>query len=145
MVHLNAWSMSGDGRPKSSEGDLTAPVRQGLGSCLEKLHGTTRKLSRGSGEARCLRQRLAAVVGARVARAGGVELVGAKSWVWTVRASVEWSVARPGWLYKCWRSARSGTNRRGRAGWRAPARQLRSSTWHIAFAPVLTLIGFISS
>jgi hypothetical protein len=35
--------------------------------------------------------------------------------------------------------------RRGRAVWRAPARQPWSSTWHIASAPVLTPIGFISS
>jgi hypothetical protein len=41
--------------------------------------------------------------------------------------------------------ARARTARRGRTGWRAPARQPRSSTWHIASAPVLTLIGFISS
>jgi hypothetical protein len=60
-------------------------VRQGLGSCLEKLHGSTWKLYRGSGEARCLRKWLAAVAGARVARAGGVELAGARSWVWEVR------------------------------------------------------------
>jgi hypothetical protein len=130
-------------------------MRQGLGSCLEKLHGSTGKLSRGSGETRCLRKWLAAMAGARVARAGGVELAGAKSWVWTVRASAEWSVTHLGWLYRRGRSARScldrradaraRTARRGRAGWRAPAHQPRSSTWHIASAPVLTPIGFISS
>jgi hypothetical protein len=71
-------------------------VRQGLGSCLAKLHGSTGKLPRGSSETRCLQKWLAAVAGARVARVGGVELAGVKSWVWTVRASAEWSVACPG-------------------------------------------------
>jgi hypothetical protein len=56
-------------------------VRQGLGSCLEKLHGSTGKLSRGSGETRCLRKWQTAVAGARVARVGGVELTRAKSGV----------------------------------------------------------------
>jgi hypothetical protein len=56
-------------------------VRLGLGSCLEKLHGSTGKLSRGSGETRCLRKWLAAVAGAQVARAGDAELAGAKTWV----------------------------------------------------------------
>jgi hypothetical protein len=73
--------MCGGGRPKSGEGDLAAPVRQGFGFCLEKLHDSTGKLSRGSGEASCLQEWLAAVAGARVARAGGIELTGAKSWV----------------------------------------------------------------
>jgi hypothetical protein len=54
-------------------------VRQGLGARLEELHGSMGKLSRGSGEARCLQEWLAAVVDARVARASGVELAGAKS------------------------------------------------------------------
>jgi hypothetical protein len=96
MVYLVARSTCGGGRPKSGEGDPAAPVRQGLGSRLQKLHGFTGKLSRGSGEARCLRKWLATVVGARVAQAGGAVLAGAKSWVGTVRASAEWSVARPG-------------------------------------------------
>jgi hypothetical protein len=100
MVYLVARSTRGGGRPKSGEGDPAAPVRQGLGSCLEKLQGSTGKLSRGSGEARCLREWLAAVAGARVARAGDIELAGAKSWVWEVRRGAEWSVARPGWLYR---------------------------------------------
>jgi hypothetical protein len=34
--------------------DLTVPVGQGLDSCLEKLHGSSGKLSRGLGEARGL-------------------------------------------------------------------------------------------
>jgi hypothetical protein len=54
MVHLVAWSTCGGGRPKSGDGDLVVPVRQGLDPCLEKLHGSTGKLSKGSGEARCL-------------------------------------------------------------------------------------------
>jgi hypothetical protein len=47
------------------------------------------KLSRGSGEARCLWEWLATMVGVRVARASGAELAGAKNWVGTVRASAE--------------------------------------------------------
>jgi hypothetical protein len=126
-------------------------VRQGLGSRLEKLHGSTGKLSRGSGETRCLRKWLAAVAGARV---GGIELAGAKSWVWRVRASVEWSVARPGWLYRRGRGARSGVDQRGCAGAHGSARARGlactgaspwSSMWHIASAPVLMPIGFKSS
>jgi hypothetical protein len=89
MVHLVARSTSGGGRPKSGDGDLAAPVRQCLDPCLEKLHGSTGKLSRGSGEARGLWEWLAAMAGVRVARAGGAELVGAQDWVGTVRASVE--------------------------------------------------------
>jgi hypothetical protein len=54
MVHLVARSTCGGGRPKSIDGDLVVPVRQGLDPCLEKLHGSTRTLSRGSGEARGL-------------------------------------------------------------------------------------------
>jgi hypothetical protein len=48
MVHLVARSMCGGGRPKSSDGDLAVPVRQGLDPCLEKLHDSTGTLSRGS-------------------------------------------------------------------------------------------------
>jgi hypothetical protein len=39
---------------------------------------------------------------------------------------------------------RARVARRRHAGRRAPACQPRSSTWHIASAPVLTLIGFKS-
>jgi hypothetical protein len=52
---------------------------------LEKLHGFTGKLPRGSGEARVLWKWLAVVVGARVARADGAELAGAKDGVWSAR------------------------------------------------------------
>jgi hypothetical protein len=83
MVHLIARSLCGAGRPKSGDGDLTVPVRHGLNPCLEKLHSFSGKLSRGSGEARGLWKRLAAVAGARVARAGGAELAGAKDGVWS--------------------------------------------------------------
>jgi hypothetical protein len=48
MVHLVAWSMCGGGRPKSSDGDLAVPMRQGHDPCLEKLHDSTGTLSRGS-------------------------------------------------------------------------------------------------
>jgi hypothetical protein len=51
-----------------------------------------------------------------VARAGGVELAGAKSWVWIVRASAEWSVVCPGWLYRRGHGTRSGVDRHGRVG-----------------------------
>ena len=68
---------------------------------MEKLNGFTGKPSRGSGKARYLREQLAVVADAQVARAGGAELVGAKSWVGTVRAGAAWSVARLGWLYRC--------------------------------------------
>jgi hypothetical protein len=78
MAHLIAQSTRGGGRPKSGDGDLAVPVRQGFNPCLEKLHGFTRQLPRGSGEARVLWKWLAAVAGAWVARAGGTELAGAK-------------------------------------------------------------------
>jgi hypothetical protein len=57
-------------------------MRQGFDSRLEKLHGSSGKLSKGSVEAEGLWKWLAAVVGVRVARAGGVELAEAKSGVW---------------------------------------------------------------
>ena len=40
MVYLVAWSTRDGGWPNSDEGDPTAPVRQGLGSCLKRLHDT---------------------------------------------------------------------------------------------------------
>jgi hypothetical protein len=89
MVHLVARSTCGGGRPKFGDGDPTAPVRQGLDPCLKKFHGSTGKLSRGSGEARGLRGWLAAMAGIRVAQAGGAELARAKNWVGTMWASVE--------------------------------------------------------
>jgi hypothetical protein len=57
---------------------LTVPVRQGLNPCLEKLYDSSGKLSRGLVEAKGLWKWLAAVAGARVARAGGAEHAGAK-------------------------------------------------------------------
>jgi hypothetical protein len=50
---------------------------------LEKLHGSTGTLSRGSGEARGLWKWLAAMASARVAWTGGAELAGAKDGVGT--------------------------------------------------------------
>jgi hypothetical protein len=79
MVHLVARSTRGGGWLKSDEGDPAAPVRQCLGSSLGKLHGSMGKLSRGLGEAGGRRERLATTAGARVARAGGVELTGARA------------------------------------------------------------------
>jgi hypothetical protein len=89
MVHLIARSMCSCGRPKSDDGDLTVPVGQGLDPCLEKLHGSSGKLSRGSGEARGLWKWLAVVADAQVARAGGAELTGANDGVWSARVCVE--------------------------------------------------------
>jgi hypothetical protein len=100
MVNLVARSTCDVGRPKSGDGDLAVPVRQGLDPCLEKLHGSTGTLSRGSGEARGLWKWLATMVGALVARAGDAELAGAKDEVGTAGVSVEWSVARPRVVFK---------------------------------------------
>jgi hypothetical protein len=83
MVHLVARSTCGGERPKSGDGDLAVTVRQGLDPSLEKLHDSTGTLSRGSGEARGLWKWLAAMAGARVARAGGAELTGAKDGIRT--------------------------------------------------------------
>jgi hypothetical protein len=44
MAHRIARSTRGGGRPKSGEGEFASPVRQCLGSSLEKFHA-----SRGSG------------------------------------------------------------------------------------------------
>jgi hypothetical protein len=85
MDHLIARSTRDGGRPKSDDSDLAVQGRQGLNPCLEKLHGFTGKLPRGSGEARVLWKWLAVVVGARVARADGAELAGAKDGVWSAR------------------------------------------------------------
>jgi hypothetical protein len=100
MVHLVARSTCGGRRPKSSDGDLDVPVRQGLDPCLEKLHSPTETLSRGSGEAWGLWKWLATMAGAWVARAGGAELARAKDRVGTVGVSVGWSVARLGVVFK---------------------------------------------
>jgi hypothetical protein len=48
------------------------------------------------------------MAGARVARAGGAELVGAKDGVGTAEARVEWSVARPGWSLRARASSAEG-------------------------------------
>ena len=55
-------------------------MRQCLGSSLEKLNRVLGKLSKGLVEAKGLWKWLATMTGARVARAGGTELAGAK-WV----------------------------------------------------------------
>jgi hypothetical protein len=47
MVHLIDRSMRSGGWPKSDEGDSASPVRQCLGSSLEKLHSLSGKPSRG--------------------------------------------------------------------------------------------------
>jgi hypothetical protein len=70
--------MRGGGRPKSGDDDLATPVRQGFDLCLEKLHSS-------SVEAKGLWKWLAAAAGARVARAGGAELTGAKDGVGGLR------------------------------------------------------------
>jgi hypothetical protein len=62
---------------------------RGLDSCLEKLHDSLGKLSKGLVEAEGLWKWLATVAGARVARASGAELAGAKVGVWPARVSAE--------------------------------------------------------
>jgi hypothetical protein len=77
--------------------------------------------------------------------AGRGEVAGATGWLWGVRRGAEGVRSRPCCSYRHGRGARSGMDRCGRAGRRAPTRQPRSRTWHIASAPVLTPIGFKSS
>jgi hypothetical protein len=89
MAHRIARSTRGGGRPKSGDDDLAVPVRQRFDPCLEKLHGSSGKLSKGSIEAKGLWKRLAAVAGAWVARAGGAELAGAKDCVWPAKVGAE--------------------------------------------------------
>jgi hypothetical protein len=89
MAHWIARSTRGCGRPKSGDNDLAVPVRQGLDSCLEKLHSLSGKLSKGSVEAEGLWKWLATMAGARVARVGGAELAGAKGGVWPARVRAE--------------------------------------------------------
>jgi hypothetical protein len=61
MAHRIARSTRGCGQPKSDDDDLVVSVRQGLDSCLEKLHGLSGKLSKGSVEAEGLWKWLATV------------------------------------------------------------------------------------
>ena len=89
MAHPIARSTRGGRRPKSGEGDSASPVRQCLVSSLGKLHGSSGKLSNGSVEAAGLWKWLATVAGARVARAGGAVLAGAKDGVWPAKVSAE--------------------------------------------------------
>jgi hypothetical protein len=89
MAHRIARSTRGGGRPKSGEGVSSPLVRQFFGSSLEKLYGSSEKLSKGSVEAEGLWKWLATVAGARVARAGGAELAGAKDGVWPAKVSAE--------------------------------------------------------
>jgi hypothetical protein len=51
VAHRIPLPTRGGGRPKSGEGESASPVKQCLGSSLEKLHGFTGKRSRGWGEA----------------------------------------------------------------------------------------------
>jgi hypothetical protein len=48
MAHRIARPTCGGGCPKSGDGDLAVPMRQGFDPCLEKLHGSSGKLSKGS-------------------------------------------------------------------------------------------------
>ena len=89
MSHRIAQSTRGCGQPKFDDNDLVVPVRQGLDSCLEKLHDSSGKLSKGSVEAEGLWKWLATVAGARVARAGGADLARAKGGVWPAKVSAE--------------------------------------------------------
>jgi hypothetical protein len=78
MAHQIARFTCGGGRLKSGEGDSVSPVRQCLGSSLEKLHRVLGKLSKGLVETEGLWKWLATMTGARVAWAGGAELAEAK-------------------------------------------------------------------
>jgi hypothetical protein len=51
MAHRISVPTRGGGRPKSGVGESASPLRQCLGSSLEKLHGFTGKWSRCWGEA----------------------------------------------------------------------------------------------
>jgi hypothetical protein len=62
MAHRIVLPTRGGGRPKSSEGESASPVRQCLGSSLEKLHDFTGKQSRGWGEAGGQQKGLATMV-----------------------------------------------------------------------------------
>jgi hypothetical protein len=73
------------------------------------------------------------------------EVVGVVGWLQGVRRGAEGVRPRPCCSYRRGRGARSGMDRCGCSGLCAPAHQPRSSTWHIASAPVLMPIGFISS
>jgi hypothetical protein len=59
MAHRIARSTRGCERPKSGDDDLAVLMRQGFDSRLENLHGSSRKLSKGSVEAKGLYKRLA--------------------------------------------------------------------------------------
>jgi hypothetical protein len=89
MAHWIARSTCSGEWPKSSDDDLAVPVRQGFDPCLEKLHGSSGKLSKGSVEAEGLWKWLVVVAGARVARAGGAELAGTKGGAWLAKVGAE--------------------------------------------------------
>jgi hypothetical protein len=93
MAHRITRPTRGGGRLKSGDDDLAVPVRQGFDSCLEKLHDSSGKRSKGSVEVEGLCKWLATVAGARVARGGGggggAELTGTKDGVWPVKVSAE--------------------------------------------------------
>jgi hypothetical protein len=59
MAHMVGRSTCGGGQPKFGEVALAARVGHGLGSSLEKPHGLSGKLSKGSGEAGGRQKRLA--------------------------------------------------------------------------------------
>jgi hypothetical protein len=82
---------------------------------------------------------------ALVVVAGCGEVAGAVGWLWGPGHGAEGVRPRLCCSYRRGRGARSGVDPCGHAGWRAPARQPRSSMWHIASAPVLTPTCFISS
>jgi hypothetical protein len=77
--------------------------------------------------------------------AGHGEVAGAAGWPWGVGRGADGVRPRLYCSYRRGCGARLGVDRCGRAGRRAPARQPRLSTWHIASTPVLKPIGFKSS
>jgi hypothetical protein len=68
MAHLEVRSTCGGEQPKFGEVDLTVSAGQGLGSILERLHGLSGKLSKGSGKIGGLRESLATAIGLRWTR-----------------------------------------------------------------------------
>jgi hypothetical protein len=52
MAHLEVRSTCGGGRPKFGEVDFTVLAGQGLCSSLERIHGLSGKLFKGSGKVR---------------------------------------------------------------------------------------------
>jgi hypothetical protein len=154
MAHRIALPTRGGGRPKSSKGESASPVRQCLGSSLEKLHGFTGKRSRGWGDAGGQQKVLATTA-----------MLGRwwRAVVLAFHGELRWSLARTGlWVRECKRlrpleafigegevqtrgrgDHTRGACCRGQSALDRPDTAL--STWLFASAWVQTLIGWRSS